>query len=41
MVGFVDTAGVHPDIFQAVFPSLVATELKFGITSLACAPSVH
>jgi hypothetical protein len=34
MVGFIDAACVHPEIFQAVFLSLSAAKLKFCITSL-------
>jgi hypothetical protein len=40
MVGFVNAACVHPAVFQAVFPSLSATELKFCIASLTPARSV-
>ena len=36
----VDTACIHPEVFQAVFLGLFATKLEFGIISFACARSV-
>ena len=41
MVSFVDAAGVDPEVLQAVFPGLIATELDLLVAMLILARAIY